>query len=110
MTRNRQSTRYRRDNNAEVNLIEVGIARPGSRISRLVTVSLAAVFFALLALACSGEEGRPTDVSRFSAKVDHPVVPSSRRLVGLAKGDLCRPLDEGVEGSGAPARPTARRV
>jgi hypothetical protein len=51
-----------------------------------VTVSpvLAAVFFALLASACSREASRPTDsgeawrppdTAQFSAKVDHPLVP-----------------------------------
>jgi hypothetical protein len=55
------------------------IVGPDSRISRRVTVLLAAVFFALLVPACSREASRevwrPPDASRFSAKVDHPLVP-----------------------------------
>jgi hypothetical protein len=49
-----------------------------------VSLALAAVFFALLASACSREASRPPDnreawrppdASRFSAQVDHPLVP-----------------------------------
>jgi hypothetical protein len=64
----------------------VGIVGLGSRISRGVAVSLvlAAVYFVLLASACTRERSqppdssqawRPPDASRFSAKVDHPLVP-----------------------------------
>jgi hypothetical protein len=66
---------------------------PGSRISRRLTILLAAVFFALLASACGPEASRPpnnqeasrpadnqeawqrAEAYRFSAQVDHPLAP-----------------------------------
>jgi hypothetical protein len=65
-------------------LIEVWTVGLGSRILRGVMVWLAAVFLALLASACApaasrppegSEVWRPSDGSRFSARVDHPLVP-----------------------------------
>jgi hypothetical protein len=76
-------------------LIEAGTVGLGSRISRGVTVWLAAVFFALLASACtpaasrppdSSEAWRPPDGSRFSARVDHPLVPLASVPVTFFEG------------------------
>jgi hypothetical protein len=75
----------------------VGIVGLGSRISRGVTVLLvlAAVFFALVASACSrdasrppdsGEAWRPPDAAQFSAKVDHPLVPLASVPVTIFEG------------------------
>jgi hypothetical protein len=60
-----------------------------------VTVSLAAVFFVLLAAACtseasrppdSSEAWRPPDPSQFSANVDHPLVPLASVPVTIFEG------------------------
>jgi hypothetical protein len=76
---------------------DTGDSGPGSRISRGVAVSLAlaTVFFSLLVSACSPEASRPADnqeasrpadASRFSAQVDHPLVPPHRFLSPSSKG------------------------
>jgi hypothetical protein len=64
------------------------IVGPGSRISRgmAVSLALATVFFGLLASACSPEASRPADASRFSAQVDHPLVPLASVPVTIFEG------------------------
>jgi hypothetical protein len=56
-----------------------------------ISLALAAVCFVLLASACSPEasreEWRPRDPSRFSAKVDHPLVPLASVPVTIFEGN-----------------------